>query len=204
MINMTTLDLNDAGPQRSFDLIPAGTICTLQMVIRMGGAGEGGWLTRSKDGGCEMLDVEFVVVDTEFAKRKLWQMMVLSGTTDGHAKAAEISRTLLRGIVESARGIRPDDKSEAASNGRKADFNDFMNLRFVARIGVEKSRDPAYPDPKNKIAEAITPDLKQWHAVEQIPSVAQMGLPGMTNGSATPATAKPAQSVTRPQWAEQQ
>ena len=192
---MTILDLNDAGPQRSFDLIPAGTIATVQMMIRNGGVGEGGWLTRSKDGSCEMLDVEFVVVDTEYAKRKIWQMMVLTGTTDGHAKAAEISRALLRGILELARDIKPGDNSEAAQAKRKADFGDFNNLRFTARITIEKSRDPAYED-KNRLV-AITPDLKQWAAVEQIPSVAQMGLPGM----GAPASAKPAQAITRPDWA---
>ena len=72
------------------------------MIIRPGGAGEDGWLKRSADGGSEGLDCEFTVVDTEYAKRKIWQFMILNGTTDGHAKAAEISRALLRGIVESA------------------------------------------------------------------------------------------------------
>ncbi len=32
------LNLNDAPLQRSFDLIPAGTIATVQMVIRMAAA----------------------------------------------------------------------------------------------------------------------------------------------------------------------
>ena len=84
-----TLNLNDAGPQRSFDLIPAGTIATVQMMIRPGGAGEGGWLKRSADGGSEALDCEFVVVDTDYAKRKIWMLLTLRGTTDGHAEAAE-------------------------------------------------------------------------------------------------------------------
>ena len=61
------------------------------MVIRMGGAGEDGWLKRSANGGSEGLDCEFTVVDGEYAKRKIWQFMILSGTTDGHAKAAEIT-----------------------------------------------------------------------------------------------------------------
>lgn len=193
-----TLDLNDAGPQRSFDLIPAGTICVVQMIIRMGGAGEGGWLTRSKDGGCEMLDCEFVIVDGEHVKRKIWQMMVMDGTTSGHAQAAEISRSFLLGVLESARDVKPKDRSEAAQAKRRAGFEDFQNLRFIARVTIEKSKDPAYDD-KNKLV-AITPDLKMWHAVEQIPS--QPNLPGMTNGAATPAATKPAQSVARPQWAD--
>ena len=72
-----TLNLNDAGPQRSFD--PANTIATVQMLIRPGGCGEGGWLKRFGDGSAEGLDCEFTVVDSEYAKRKVWQTMILSG-----------------------------------------------------------------------------------------------------------------------------
>ena len=191
-----TLDLNDAGPQRGFDLIPAGTIATVQMVVRAGGVGEDGWLKRSANGNSEGLDCEFTVVDGEYAKRKIWQLMLLSGTTDGHAKAAEISRALLRGILESARNIKPGDVSEEAAIKRKADIGDFNNLRFIARISIEKSKDPQYPD-KNRL-EAITPDQRQWVAVEQIAK--QVELPGMAPEAS--AAAKPAQPVNRPAWAQ--
>jgi hypothetical protein len=198
---MTTLNLNDAGPQRGFDLIPAGTICTVQMIIRMGGAGEDGWLKRSASSDCEGLDVEFTVVDGEYAKRKIWAFMILDGITDGHAKAAEISRALLRGILESARGINPNDVSEAAQKLRTAELADFMNLRFIAKITIEKSKDPAYDD-KNRVV-AITPDMKQWQAVEQIPASAQMGLLGVAAAPANAAApTKPAQAISRPQWAQ--
>ena len=115
----TEFDFNDAGPQKSFDVIPANTTVSLQMTVRPGGAGDGGWLRRSADGASEGLDCEFVVVDGEFAKRKLWQLFTLHGTTPGHAEAGEISRNTLRAILESARGIKPDDKSEAAAAARK-------------------------------------------------------------------------------------
>ena len=57
------LRLSEAPPQRDFDLIPDGTIATVQLTIRPGGAGEGGLLKRSANGDCEMLDCEFIVVD---------------------------------------------------------------------------------------------------------------------------------------------
>jgi hypothetical protein len=198
-----TLNLNDAGPQRSFDLIPAGTIATVQMIIRPGGTGEGGWFKRSADGGSEGLDVEFTVVAGDYFKRKVWQFMVLNGATDGHAKAAEISRALLRGIVESAFGIKPDDVSEAAQQKRRVNFSDFNNLRFIACIRVEKSKDAAYPD-KNRL-EAVTPDMKAWKTVEQVPASAQTGLPGVAEDAApahAAAPAKPAQAIARPAWAQ--
>ncbi len=192
---MTTLDLNTAEPQRGFDLIPTGTIATVQMMIRNGGIGEGGWLKKSSDGGSEGLDCEFVIVDGEFAKRKIWQLLLLNGTTDGHHVAAEISRTFLRSIMESARGVSKRDVSEAAQLKRKADLEDFQNIRFVGRVYVEKSKDPNFPD-KNRLM-PVTPDSKQWRAVEQLPPGAQPSLPGV----AATAPSKPAQAIARPQWA---
>ena len=169
-------DYSEAQQQRKIDLIPHNTIATLQMTVRPGGAGEDGMLKRSQDGGCEMLEAEFTVVDGEFSRRKLWEHLVLVGTTDGHAKAAEISRSKLRAILESARGVKPDDPSEQARAARKANFADFNGMRFIAKVGIEKSRDRGdgtnYPD-RNTLLQIITPDHKGWHAVEQVPQVAR-------------------------------
>ena len=107
-------DYSAAPEQRGLDLIPDGTVATLQLTILPGGAGENGLLKRSKDGACEMLDLEFAVLDGPQARRKLWERLVITGTTDGHAKAGEISRGKLRAIIESARGIKPGDVSPEA------------------------------------------------------------------------------------------
>ncbi|MGO9049403.1 MAG: hypothetical protein ACLP19_27180 [Xanthobacteraceae bacterium] len=188
------LDFNNAGEQRSLDVIPANTICTLQMTVRPGAVGDGGWLTRSSDGASEGLDCEFTVVNGQFAKRKLWQRLTLRGTTPGHETAGEIPRNMLRAILESARGIKPDDKSEAAQTARKAaSWGDFNNLRFVARIGVRPPKD-GYAA-KNTILEVITPERTAWKKPEQVAQAA-------STGAATPAATPPAGAVTRPQWAE--
>lgn len=191
----TSFDFNTAGEQRSFDVIPANTICTLQLTIRPGGAGDDGWLKRSADRASEGLDCEFTVVDGEYAKRKLWQLFTLRGTTPGHAEAGEISRNTLRAILESARGIRPDDKSEAAQNARKVSgWADLDQIRFKARLGV-RSAQGTYPA-KNTILEVITPDRQTWQKPEQISA--------KTANSPAPATAPttpPANAITRPGWA---
>jgi hypothetical protein len=171
-------DYTDAPEQWSDGPIPDGTIATLQLTIRPGGAGEDGLLKRSQDGGCEMLDCEFVLIDGLNAKRKFWEWMVLNGTTDGHAKAAEISRGKLRAILESARGIKPSDMSKEAREARKAELGDFDGMRFIARIGIEKGRPKNdgsgenYAD-RNTITSVVTPDRKGWHAVEQVPRPAR-------------------------------
>ena len=188
-------DYSDAPPQREIELIPEGTIATLQFSIRPGNAGEDGLLRRSQDGLCEMLDVEFAVVDGQFAKRKLWERFVLAGTTDGHAKAIEISRSKLRAILESARGIKPDDISPQARTARTVKLADFEGMRFIGKVGVEKGKDKGngtgnYPD-RNVLLQVITPDRKNWHAVEQAPP------PPRASG----ATASAPAAISKPTWA---
>jgi hypothetical protein len=193
-------DYSEAQQQREIDLIPHNTIATLQMTVRPGSAGEDGMLKRSQDGGCEMLDCEFVVVDGEFARRRLWERFILAGTTDGHAKAAEISRSKLRAILESARGVKPDDASEQARALRKASLADFNGIRFIARIGIEKGKPRAngegeYPD-RNVLLTVVSPDRKDWHAVEQVIQ------PQRSPADASAGPTVPA-AIARPAWASE-
>jgi hypothetical protein len=199
-------DYSSAPHSRDVELIPNGKVASVQARIRPGGAGEGGLLKRSKDGACEMLDLEFVLVDGPYARRKVWTNLVLEGTTPGHAQAVEISRGVLRGILESARGIKPDDLSEQARARRMADLKDFDNIVFVARIGVEKGKPRPdgsgenYPD-KNVIA-AITPDKQEWHPVDQPPPFNGGSGAGATVAPSSPSP-DPAHSlgVKKPVWA---
>jgi hypothetical protein len=203
---MTTLDFNNAGEQRSFDVIPSGTLCSVQLTVRAGGAGDDGWLRKSKDSGSEALDCEFTVLDGEHAKRKIWGLYTVQGTTSGHADAAEISRKALCAMLEAARGILPSDKSEAAQKARQANsYGDFDQLRFIARIGVRPAQGE-FPA-KNTILEIITPDRRDWRKIEQLPPDASKPRPGAVAGgvAASPGApeAAPTQgAVARPKWAQ--
>jgi hypothetical protein len=185
------IDFNAADGQRDFDLIPSDTIATLAIKVRGGGAGSDGTLRRSKDGRSEGLDLEFIVVDGKFAKRKLWALLTLQGETEGHAEAGRIASSLLRAILESARGVRPDDQSEEAKQQRRlGSYLELDGLRFVGRVGIEPARN-GY-SPKNRLASVITPDMQTWQKPDQ---------------SAAPApAAKPTQPpsgggvIPRPQW----
>jgi hypothetical protein len=163
------LDFNDAEPQREMGLIEDGTIVTVHTHIRSGGAGDGGWLKRSKGGDSLALDAEFTVIEGPYANRKFWTLFTLDGTTDGHAKAGAISRTRLRAMLESARGILPTDTSDAAKQARTTQsYEDFEGLRFVCRVGVEKAAEGSGFKDKNQLAEVITPDKKAWVKVDQV------------------------------------
>src|SRR3974377_2399931 len=149
-------DFNTASEQRSFDVIPDRTIAVVQLNIRPGDADGGGLFTRSKNGQAEGLNCELTVVGGQHDKRKIFEWMTISGTTNGHSEAAEITHRKLRAIIESARGIKPTDVSEAAKKARIAEYSDFDGMRFLAQIGVE----PAQGDyrAKNFLAQIITPD----------------------------------------------
>jgi hypothetical protein len=196
-------DYTQAPPPRGAEPIPHGTVATVLMRILPGNAGEGGLLKRSAKGDCEMLMLEFTVIDGEFKRRKFWTNLILEGTTDGHAKAAAISRGILRGIIESVRGIKPSDLSPEARAARTVELNAFDGLSFDARIGVEKGRPKNdgsgdnHPD-KNFLVGAVTPDRKEWRKIEQ-----QTPPPANGSGTAEPAPTPtpPTAGVPKPRWA---
>jgi|SRR6187402_222411 len=187
-------DFNNADEQREGGLIAEGTIAVVHLTVRPGNSGDGGWEKRSKAGDSQALDCEFTVVDGPFAKRKFWSLFTVSGSTEGHAKAAQISGSRIRGILESARGIRPDDESEAAKNGRRiSSYGELDGLRFVAKIGIEKGKE-GYKD-KNTLSAAVTPDRQAWVRVEQVKA------PATVSGPAIAAQQSAAAPAGKPSWA---
>jgi hypothetical protein len=167
------MDFNSASPQREGgELIPDGTVAVCHLTVRPGGTGDGGWLKRSKEGGSAGLDCEFTIVEGLHAKRKFWKLYTVEGTTEGHAKAADISAQQLRAIFESARGIHPLDESDEARAARNLKLNGgwaaMDGLRFIGKVGIEKGTG-GYKD-KNTLAYVVTPDKKDWRKVEQVAS----------------------------------
>lgn len=189
------MDFNNAPEQKEGGLIPNGTLAPVHLTIRPGNSGEGGWLKRSKAGDSMALDCEFTVVEGPFAKRKFWGLFTVEGATEGQQKAAEISASRLRGILESARGIRPDDESAAAKEGRRVkSWGDFNNVRFLAKIGVEIGTGDYKGKDKNRLDFAVTPDRQAWQKIEQ---VAQQ----TTAPLSVPSQSAPGGGVAKPSWA---
>jgi hypothetical protein len=185
------IDFNTAGPQRDFDVIPNGEIVVVQLNIKPGNVGEGGLLTRTKNGDAEMISAELIVIEGAHAKRKLWERMLVDGATDGQKQAADITRNKLRAIIECARGIKPTDVSEAAKKARMADYADFDGVRFMCKVGVEPEKN-GYKA-KNFVREIITPDRSDWHAIEQVAKQAATATTSTAGDVAAP--------ITKPAWA---
>jgi hypothetical protein len=156
-------DFNDA-PQQQGEVMPAKTLAKVVMSIKPGGHGDQGWLTKS-DSGFEYLNTELTVSSAPYAKRKIFQNMGVGGETDGHQKAAQITRATLRAALESARGIDPKDESDQARNARQVNgWQDFNGLEFAVEIGIEKDKNGQYPD-KNKVQKILTPDHSKYRQV---------------------------------------
>lgn len=191
-------DLNQAEKQTSGDgLIPDGTVVPVHATLRPGGAGDGGWLKRNRDGTCMMMDFEFTIVEGQYARRKFWTLLTVEGETEGQQKAADISRSRLRAMLESARSIDPNDETEKALNGRRVgSLGDFDGLRFWAVVALEKGKD-GYKD-KNVLKAVVTPDKKDWKQLEQSN---RAGAPAVPNSTTTAPSAAKAPSAGRPSWA---
>lgn len=164
---MSDFDFNNAEPQRAMgELIPENTVALLVINLRPGKSGPGGWLKTNSARDCEMLDLEFTVDGGEHDRRKLWEHWVTAGQTEGQQKAAAITRSKLRAVLESAFGVDPADDSETAMQKRQVSgWGAFDALRICAKIGVEKGglknkdagpNSERYPD-KNKVKAILTP-----------------------------------------------
>ena len=209
-------DFNDA--QSNTNVIPKGTLAKVRLTIRPGGFDDpaqgwtGGYAKRG-NAGAVYLDAEYTVLDGQYAKRKIWSMIGLYSPNGPNW--ANMGRSLVRGILNSARGLSDKDKSpEAQARRRINGFADLDGLEFVARIDVGTDTNG---DEKNEIRSAVTPDHRDYAQVmgAAAPSYAaahpQQGhAPSTPNYSAPTHQAQPQQPqqapapgfTGRPSWAE--
>jgi hypothetical protein len=157
-------DFNDA--RQNSNLIPKGTIVRVRLTIRPGGFSDpaqgwtGGYAKRGASGAV-YLDVEYTVLEGQYAKRKIWSMIGLyspKGPDWGN-----MGRGFMRGVLNSSRGLSDKDNSPEAQNARRiSSFADIDGIDFVARIDV--GTDSNGQD-KNDIRQALTRDHKEYAAV---------------------------------------
>jgi hypothetical protein len=193
-------DFNDA--KQVTNLIPKGTLAKVRLTIRPGGYDDpsqgwtGGYATRTTSGAV-YLNGEFTVLEGPYARRKVFTLIGLYSPKG--PDWANMGRALVRGMLNSARGISDKDTSVQAQAARRINgFADLDGLEFVARIDVGTD---VNGEEKNEIRTAVTPDHKDYAAV--------MGTGGSTAGPG-PQPAAPTQPVTaprpaagiRPSWAQ--
>ena len=108
-------DYNDA--QSNPNLIPKGTLAKVRITIRPGGFDDpsqgwtGGYATRGNTGAV-YLNGEFTVLEGPYAKRKIWTLIGLYSPKG--PEWANMGRSLIRGMLNSARGLSDKDVSPQA------------------------------------------------------------------------------------------
>lgn len=156
-------DFNDAAEQNQHDIIPAGTLVKVRMTLKPGGFDNpemgwtGGYATRSETGAV-YLNAEFTVLAGQYARRKVWSLIGMYSPKGPEWE--NMGRSFVRSILQSARNIRPEDKSPPAYKARQLmALSELDGIEFVAKISLEKDQ---YDEPKNVIKQAITPEHKQY------------------------------------------
>ena len=201
-------DFNSA--QSNTNVIPKGTLAKVRMGLRPGGYDDpsqgwtGGYAKRGTTGAV-YLDAEFTVLEGPYARRKVWSLIGLYSPKG--PDWANMGRSLIRGILNSARGISDKDNSpEAQGKRRISGFAELDGLEFVARIDIGQDTNG---EDKNEVRAAVTPDHRDYAAVmgaaaSQFGAApAQVHAPQQTTSAAQPSQPASAPGVAgRPSWAQ--
>ena len=188
-------DFNNSDNQQSFDVIPNNTLAKVRMQIRPGGYDDanqgwnGGYATKNDNTGSIYLSCEFVVTEGEFARRKIWSLIGLH--SDKGPEWSNMGRSFIKAILNSAKGFKESDVSEAAQNARRIKgLADLDGIEFLAKITVVQDQNG---NDKNEIKFTITPDHKDYAKL-------------MGNVSNNPQQSQPTQTQqpnsNRPAWAQ--
>lgn len=204
------MDFNGADTQdAAFDLIPANTLAKVCLTIRPGGAGPEGWLTQSKTSTALYLNTEAVVMEGPFARRRIYTRIGFRGKAaggPGDDTYGNRGRAMIRGILESARGVRADDQSNAARAARIIRTLGELNaLEFVARIGIERDKDKPDDTGRNVIKAALGADHAEYArlmgGVPQLPQQGQFITSSTQFGTGSVAQSGTPSSGNAPFWA---
>ncbi len=203
-------DFNDA--QSNSNVIPKGTLAKVRLTLRPGGFDDptqgwtGGYAKRGSTGSV-YLDAEYTVLEGPFAKRKIWSMIGLYSPNGPNW--ANMGRSLVRGILNSSRGISDKDNSpEAQARRRINGFADLDGLEFIARIDVGQDTNG---EDKNEIKSAVMPDHRDYPQVMghvEAPGMAPQMQPPASGAQyqapVAPSAPAPAQGYPAPQPQSQQ
>ncbi|WP_408951583.1 hypothetical protein [Lysobacter sp. Hz 25] len=161
---MTTWNNFNDADDPSFALIPKGSLVKVRMTIKPGGYNDvnqgwmHGWATRG-DTGSVYLNGEFVVLEGKYARRKLWSLIGLS-SAKGTSTWGQMGRSFIKGALNSAFGVHPDDMGAAAQAARCIEsFGDLDGLVFLGKVDWDKD---GLGEDKAVIKMPVMPDHPQY------------------------------------------
>lgn len=118
----------------------------------------------SKSSSMEYLDTTLTVVDGSFAGLAIRQNFNIAGaTSDKGEQAIDISRALLRAMLEQFHGVSPDDNSTAASTSRVVEtLSELDGIVFFGKIGCRIDEYNNTKFVKNYLEAVSTVDDHDW------------------------------------------
>ena len=143
-------------------LIPANTVARARFTLKPGDSPEDPYLKISRNGGT-YLDGEFTILEGEYAKRKVFHKIGISGNETW----VEISQRFIKNLLESSHGISRFDKSPESEKYRQIEsWSDLDGLDVLIKIGIEEGGE--FPD-KNKVLAVITAENPLYKQMMEIP-----------------------------------
>jgi len=202
---MTDIDFNSADTQdAAFALIPANTLARVYLTIRPGGAGPEGWLTQSKTSEALYLNTEGVIEDGPYSRRRIYTRIGYrgrNGSDGGEDTYANRGRALIRGILESARGVRSDDTSDRARTARTIhSLGEISGLAVAVKLGVDRDRNNPQDEGRNVVLAAIGPQHPEYARL--MASASSPAPYAQPTAGQPPAAAQASSNGSAPFWAQ--
>jgi hypothetical protein len=145
------MDFSNAPEQVEFALIPNNTIAKARIDIKPGDSRRDRLLTDSKYTNSSYLNCEFVIMEGEYVRRKIFDKIGVHGSDEW----INMGKARIRAILESSRGIDPKDMSESAIKARSIDsYEELDGMEVTIKIGVDHDKSGNYED-KNKILKIL-------------------------------------------------
>ena len=149
------IDLNIK--ETDFELIPAGTLAKARLVLKPGNSPVDPYLTQSKNGNNHYLNCEFIIMEGEYAKRKIFHRQIVESDNE---RSVYFGKIFIKHLLESANGIKKHDESEEAMRVRTLNnLSDLDGLEVAIRIGINPAGE--YKE-SNKVLEVITADNPKY------------------------------------------
>lgn len=178
MYGNESMDFNNADVQGIS--IPKGTVVRTILNVR---SGDNANLTTTSQNGNVYLDCEYTIIEGPHVRKKIFDKIGIQGTVkNGKDVWGDMGRSTIRAILESARGIEPNDESPQAQSARRINsYNDLNGLEFLVKVGEDLNYN------KNTISSIVTPNqpaYKEYYGQGQ-------------------QLTKPAQQTQTPPWVQQ-
>ena len=166
----TELNYSTAEPQNSYSVIPDKTIAKVRMHVKFGYHNDDSkgwtddWATKSERTGAVYLNCEYTIIGGKYDGRKVWTIIGLY--SEKGDKWAQMGRSFIRTVLESANGIHSNDVTEAANKARTIkSFQELDGIEFIAQIDVSPDQDG---NDRNEIRYAITKEHNEYDVLMKL------------------------------------